>query len=70
MEERQHDKVGKGFNVSKEQLAHDLAILKLSKMIDIDKLNEYQLYDQYTNFLNDFTAMIEDKTRYDSTFNA
>lgn len=69
MEMQKHDKVGQGFNVSPEQLAHDLTIVKLSRLAGIESMNEWEIYDRYTELLEGFTAVVEDKIRYDSAFN-
>ncbi|MBP2663530.1 MAG: hypothetical protein H6Q71_1478 [Firmicutes bacterium] len=64
-----HDKVGKGFQVNPEQLAHDLALLKLAKTNKLSsQSSEHEYYDQYIETLHEFTVIIEDKTRYDSSF--
>lgn len=65
-----HDKVGKcGFDVQPDQLAHDLALIKLVKSSKItDKSNEWEIYDTYVKELSKFKVVIDDKTRYDSTF--
>lgn len=64
-----HDKVDpRGFNVSPEQLAHDLAIVKLSNMQGIEKMLSREVYDAYLNFLDEMKTEIESRTRYDSAF--
>ena len=62
---RKHDIHSSGFDVSPEQLAHDLAVCKLQSL-DIAHLNEYEVYDRYTELLDKFDAVIQDKIRYDS----
>ena len=63
----EHDKVGKnGFDVDPVHLAHDLAILKLSKS-DLP-IDDWKLYELYTETYNSLIGVIEDKTRYDSNF--
>lgn len=64
-----HDKTGNGFNISPDVLEHDLTILKLSQLPDVATLNEWELYDRYTKLLESFHAVVEDKIRYDSSFN-
>ncbi len=62
-----HDKVGRyGFDVEPNHLAHDLTLLKLSKL-DIPS-DDWQLYDLYTETYHSLKAIIDDKTRYDSSF--
>lgn len=54
------------FGVTKKQLAHDLAILKLSTMLtpgeDIDTKD---LYEMYLDCWDDALATVEDQTRYE-----
>lgn len=66
-----HDKIGThGFNVPPEQLAHDLTMLKLYKSSEINsESNEDVIYNAYVETLIYFTAIVEDKIRYDSNFN-
>lgn len=62
---QKHDQVGsQGFDVDIEILAHDLAILSVSKQ-NIDFNNEHQVYDAYVASYNSFLTVINDKTRYD-----
>lgn len=62
---QKHDKTGKnGFDIDPELLAHDLAILSVSKQ-NIDFNNEWQVYDAYVSTYNSFLVVINDKTRYD-----
>lgn len=64
---KKHDKVGKfGFNVEPELLAHDLAMLKLSKQKDIGTLDNNLLYDEYTRILDEMENEIVARIRYDS----
>lgn len=66
---QKHDKADKyGFDVEPELLAHELTLLKLSKSKDLNFNNEYELYDAYTEIYNTFKTIIDDKTRYDSTY--
>lgn len=53
-----------GFYVDPEQLAHDLTILSLSKT-NINFDNCYVVYDAYTKKLDEYRAIIEDKTAAD-----
>ena len=63
-----HDKVrNRGFNVDPELLAHDLTILKLSKMKSItEKTHNVLLYEKYLEILNEFTILINHEIRRDS----
>lgn len=54
----------RNFDVSKEQLAHDLTMLRLQKIIDT-KMGISLIYDRYIEELEDAKATIEDKTRYE-----
>ena len=64
-----HDKVGDGFQVEPEQLAHDLALLKLAKSSDLtSESDEWEYYDAYIKALHEFIVVIKEKTRYDSSF--
>ena len=64
-----HDKVGEGFSVEPEQLAHDLTLLMLSKSEELTKQSsEWDYYDAYVKTLQKVTDVIEEKTRYDSSF--
>lgn len=68
MERKFHDIHSKGFCVSPEKLAHDLAILKLSKSPELtSQTNEWKYYDAYIEQFHSFLAIVDDKTRYDST---
>ncbi|EAF5047040.1 hypothetical protein C2I45_15390 [Listeria monocytogenes] len=64
------DKVGNfGFDISPEQLAHDLAIARLGIESELlENKDMWSYYDQYTKFYNSFKAIIQDKTRYDDNF--
>lgn len=63
----EHDKVSKnGFDIDPVHLAHDLAMLKLSKS-DIPS-DDWKLYELYTETYNSLKIVIEDKIRYDSSF--
>lgn len=69
MDSFKHDKVGDGFQVEPEQLAHDLTLLKLAKSQELTpQSNEWEYYDAYVKTLHEFITVIEDKTRYDSSF--
>lgn len=65
------DKVGRfGFDISPEQLAHDLAIARLVHESELlANKDMWSYYDKYTEFYNGFKAIIQDKTRYDDNFN-
>ncbi len=64
-----HDLVGQyGFNVDPELLAHDLAMLKLSKQDDIQELHEGQLYDAYTKLRKAMEVEIDGRIRFDQSF--
>lgn len=52
------------FDVSKEQLAHDLTILKMSRSDSASK-DPWILYEQYIQELENVKTVIEDKTRYE-----
>lgn len=66
---KKHDKVGKGFNISPKQLAHELTMLKLAHSGELTGLSTYNAYyELYTRTLHEFTKIIDDKTRYDSSF--
>ena len=61
--------VGKGFNVEPKQLAHELTMLKLAHSGELTGLTTYnEYYELYTKTLEEFAKIIEDKTRYDSSF--
>ncbi|MCI8442532.1 MAG: hypothetical protein HFG27_08380 [Provencibacterium sp.] len=63
---RKHDQAGQyGFNVEPELLAHDLALLKLSKRDDLQNMGSHTLYDLYTQTLNEMETEVADRTRYD-----
>ncbi len=63
---RKHDQLGEyGFNVDPELLAHDLALLMLSKQDGIEALHEAQLYDAYTKLLDAMEVEIDARIRYD-----
>lgn len=68
--EYKHDLVSNiGFNVSPEQLAHDLTLLKLSRTKELtESSSEYDFYDAYVNTLKEFITVINDKISYDSSF--
>ena len=52
------------FELPKGQLAHELAMLSLSRMItDADTPND--IYDKYLALLGEFSARIDDQTRYE-----
>lgn len=66
---KKHNKTGKGFDVSPEQLAHDLAIVMLMKDKSITSSSDKSIvYSAYTENLDQFTALIEDKIRPDGLF--
>ncbi|WP_041720233.1 hypothetical protein [Alkaliphilus metalliredigens] len=68
MKYKQHDINGKGFYVDPELLAHDLAILKISKSEKLkESTNEFLYYQAYIEALHDFRTMVDGKIRYDST---
>ncbi len=53
------------FDLTKDQLAHELALLKLSTSVDAQtKMPE--IFDQYLVFLREAKDTIDDKTRYES----
>lgn len=54
----------RNFDVDKNQLAHDLTLLRISKLID-KNMNVSQIYDLYIEELEITKATIEDKTRYE-----
>lgn len=63
---KKHDIVRKGFNVEPNLLAHDLALLKLSKDPNLSfASDEMEYYDAYCNLLDEFEKLIDDKLRYD-----
>lgn len=65
---RKHDKAGKyGFDVDPELLAHDLAILQISKS-NIDFQNIHEVYDTYTETYDEIKTIIDDKIKYDDTY--
>ncbi|MCL2264199.1 MAG: hypothetical protein FWC08_13370 [Defluviitaleaceae bacterium] len=72
MDMQKHDKADKiGFNVDPEQLAHDLAILKLSKMSSLtENTATVLIYEEYVKICKDFRDLIDDKMRYDSSFDS
>lgn len=64
---KKHDKFDPlGFNVDPELLAHDLTMLRLSKMAGLDNLNNDELYDKYMHILDEIEKLIEFKTIHDS----
>jgi len=64
-----HDKAGMGFYVEPVQLAHDLTMLQLSKLPSLNaESGSDEFYNAYTALLRDFTVLIDDRTRYDSSF--
>ncbi len=66
MTKLKHDFVDpNGFFVEPELLAHDLALLRLSKK-DIQSLSDQQLYEEYLETFRSFMSVIDDKTRMDS----
>lgn len=63
---RKHDQAGEyGFNVDPELLAHDLALLKMWKQVDMQDLPEDQLYETYTKLLDDMETAVDARIRYD-----
>lgn len=65
----EHDKPRDGFDVSKEQLTHDLAILKISKDNSLtEKSSTDEYYQAYIKARKDFADEIEIKTHFDSAF--
>lgn len=70
MEITQYDKPRNGFDVDPKQLAHDLAILKISKDNSLtEKSTTGEYYAAYIKARQDFAEEIQEKTRYDSAFN-
>lgn len=66
---RKHDKAGEGFDVDPELLAHDLTLLKMSVSGQTtSQSTALEMYDIYTKALGQFLDLVEDKTRYDSSF--
>ena len=65
-----YDKAGvHGFYVDPELLAHDLAIAKMMKMPELDgDADNHRFYDAYVELLQGFRAIVDDRTRYDSSF--
>lgn len=62
-----HDIHSSGFSVTPEQLAHDLALIKLSKDNTLSSDSDEQIfYDKYISLVKDFENVIDDKIRYDS----
>ncbi len=67
---KKHDILNQnGFNVDPELLAHDLAMLMLSKHKDIQNLCDDRklssLYSLYTNLLNEAESEINERIKYD-----
>lgn len=81
---KNHDKVDRfGFDVSSQQLAHDLAIAKLSNDKSLkhegDGLTsanepsswtslDIEYFKRYEQWYDHFLAYLDDQTRYDSSF--
>jgi len=60
----QLDYTKRNFDVTKAQLAHDLTMFKLLKLLDGTE-DMSVIYDTYENELQHTKAVIEDKTRYE-----
>lgn len=79
---QKHDKVSKfGFDVPIQQLAHELALAELSNnkslsfsgiTDDLDdgswRIIDEKYYETYQRSYARFKRLLDDKTRYDSTF--
>ncbi|MDA3731422.1 hypothetical protein PBV87_08025 [Niameybacter massiliensis] len=65
MSRLRHDVHSTGFYVSPEQLAHDLAIVKLNHLNCCKNNHDY--YNKYIDLVDEFTCLIQDKIKYDST---